>query len=204
VSAPDRSSRFPASRPCQGGRAGGEELAVVERAMTLVQVTARKGRRAELAAAIGKAMSLELPPPGQVAAAPDEAAFWLQPESWLIKAPPDQRGSLPAFLAQTLNGIAAVVDQSHGRCVLELHGLHAQAVLARLCRLDLHERAFPPGRSAATLVGHVPCLLYRSETAMPSFGLIVGSTFAEWMLDELAAAADSYGWRFTPAHVAAA
>lgn len=204
MSAPDRSSRLPASRPLQGGAGGGEALAIRERAATLVQVTARKGRQAELAAVVADMLALELPASGRVGMAADKTAFWLQPGSWLIKAPLDQRGSLPVFLAQALSGIAAVVDQSHGRCVLELHGLHAQAVLARLCRLDLHESVFPAGRSAVTLVGHVPCLLYRSEKETPGFGLIVGSTFAEWLLDELAVAADSYGWRFSPAHEAAA
>lgn len=95
--------------------------------------------------------------------------------------------------------MAAVVDQSHGRSVIELSGNHAQAVLARLCRLDLHERAFAPGNSASTLVGHVSCQLFRLEGVVPSFGLIVGSTFAEWLLDELQAAASSYGWNFQPA-----
>jgi sarcosine oxidase, subunit gamma len=204
VSAPDRRSRFPVSRPLQGGHAGGEALAIVERPATLVQVTARKGRQADLAAALRRALALDLPETGRVATGSESAALWLQPGSWLIKAPGDRQDGLPAFLRASLSGIAAVVDQSHGRCLFELSGVHAPAVLARLCRLDLHERAFAPGSSAATLVGHVSCLIYRGEAPVPSFGLIVGSTFAEWLLDELGTAAASYGWRFSRAQASAA
>lgn len=203
MSAPDRRSRFPASQARKGGRASDTPLAIVERPATLVQVTARKGRQAELAAAIAKALALDLPEAGRVATASDTAALWLQPGCWLIAAPAEQRSTLPASLTQALSGIAAVVDQSHGRCIIEISGAEARAVLARLCRLDLHERAFAAGDSAATLVGHVSCLIHRTSGETPSFWLLVGSTFAEWLLDELTAAAASYGWSFAPAGEAA-
>lgn len=204
MSAPDRRSRFPAARPRQGGRSGGETLAIAECPATLVQLTARKGRQAELAATVEKLHGLALPESGRVAASGGKTALWLQPGSWLVTAPAEERAGLPGTLAQALSGIAAVVDQSHGRCVLEITGAQARAVLAKLCRLDLHERAFPAGASAVTLVGHVSCLVYRIEGAAPGFGLIVSSTFAEWLLDELAAAAAAHGWRFTSANEAAA
>lgn len=203
VSAPDRRSRFPASQARQGGRSNDAPLAIVERPATLVQVTTRKGRQAELAAAIARTLGLDLPEPGHVVTTSDKAALWLQPGCWLIEAPAEQRGELPGALAQALKGIAAVVDQSHGRCVIEISGAEARAVLARLCRLDLHERVFTPGHSAATLVGHVSCLIHRVDSETPCFRLLVGSTFAEWLLDEITAAAASQGWSFTPAREAA-
>lgn len=204
MSAPDRRSRFPASRPRAGGHADGAALAIVERPMTLIQVTARRGRQAEVAAAMARDFGLALPAAGAIATGADKAALWLQPESWLITAPAALAGSLPAALATAVKGIAAVVDQSHGRCVLDISGEAARAVLARLCRLDLDARAFAPDRCAATLVGHVPCLVHRTGTATPGFSLIVASTFAEWLLDQIAAAAASCGWRFTPANAVAA
>ena len=204
MSAPDRRSRFPVSRSLSGGRNGGDRLTITEHHATLVQVTARKGRQEDVAAALRDALSLDLPPPGRVTGSADRTALWLQPGSWLVKAPGEQRDSLPAALGQSVAGIAAVVDQSHGRCLFELSGAHARDVLARLCRLDLHDRAFAPGSSAATLVGHVSCLLYRDEAPVASFRLIVGSTFAEWLLDELQAAAASHGWNFQPVRETAA
>ncbi len=204
MSAPDRRSRLSASQARKGGRAGDAPLAIVEQPATLVQVTARKGHQTELATAIAGTLGLDLPEAGRVASAADKGALWLQPGCWLIVAPAGQRGELPASLAQALKGIAAVVDQSHGRCVIEISGAEARAVLARLCRLDLHERVFEPGHSAATLVGHVSCLIHRMDGPTPCFRLLVGSTFAEWLLDELTAAAASYGWSFAPAGEAAA
>jgi len=204
VSAPDHRSRFPASQLRHGGRNGDAPLAIVERPATLVQVTARKGRQAELTAVITRTLGLDLPEAGRVASAADKAALWLQPGCWLITAPAEQRGELPATLAQALTGIAAVVDQSHGRCVIEISGGEARAVFARLCRLDLHERVFAPGHSAATLIGHVSCLIQRMDGDTPCFRLLVGSTFADWLLDEITAAAASQGWSFTPASEAAA
>lgn len=204
MSAPDRRLRFPATRPRHGGKPRAGALAIVERPLTLVQLTARKGRQADLAAAVERSLALILPESGRTAAAAGKRALWLQPGSWLVTAPAGERGTLPGTLALALNGIAAVVDQSHGRCLLEITGSQARAVLARLCRLDLHERTFPVGASAATLVGHVSCLVQRLETPEPSFGLIVGSTFCEWLLDELTSAAASHGWHFTPADEAAA
>lgn len=204
MSAPDRRSRFPASRPLSGGRSGGDGLTIAERHAALVQITARKGRQNDVAATVGRVLSLDLPAPGHATNGSGRTAIWVQPGSWLIRAPGDQQGELATSLRQSLVGIAAVVDQSHGRSVIELSGKHAQAVLARLCRLDLHERAFAPGNSASTLVGHVSCQLFRLESPVPSFGLIVGSTFAEWLLDEIQAAASSYGWTFQPTRDAAA
>lgn len=204
MSAPDRLSRFPASRSLSGGRNGGDALTITEQHAALVQVTARQGRQNDVSASLGHTILIELPASGRVASSSAGTAIWVQPGSWLIRATGDQREDLPARLRQALDGTAAVVDQSHGRSVFELSGIHAQAVLARLCRLDLHDRAFPPGSGASTIVGHVSCQLYRSEAPAPSFSLIVGSTFAEWLLDEIQAAAASHGWSFQPAQGAAA
>ena len=204
MSAPDRLSRFPVSRPLQGGRSGGEALAITECPATLVQVTARQNRQADTAGIIAASLSLDLPKSGVVSVAGGRKAIWVQPGSWLIKAPVAERDSLPASLRDTLNGVAAVVDQSHGRTVFELRGAHVQDVLARICRLDLHDRAFPPGSSAVTYVGHVSCQLCRLGGQVPGFSVIVGSTFAEWLLDQLAAAAASHGWTFNPATASAA
>jgi sarcosine oxidase subunit gamma len=204
VSVLDRHSRFPVSRPLRGGQAGADALGIVESGATLVQVTARKGRQADLSAVVAATLTLDLPRSGRVAAASGRMALWIQPGCWLISGPQGEQDSLPASLKDSLRGIGAVIDQSHGRCLFELSGVYAQQVLARLCRLDLHDRAFPPGSSAVTLVGHVSCQLYRIGGPVPSFGLIVGSTFAEWLLDQLMSAASSHGWTFSPWQGAAA
>jgi len=140
-----------------------------------------------------------LPGPGTSHGTADVSVIWLQPDSWLIQCAP-LRAAVLHQCARAHPGLAAWVDQTHGRCLLRVTGASVRTVLARLCRLDLHERAFVPGACAATLVGHVDCLLRRvpeaESTLDPAFDLLVGSTWADWLLDELTNAADACGWRF--------
>jgi heterotetrameric sarcosine oxidase gamma subunit len=195
VFAPDRRSRFSASSPCIGGAAGDVPLVILERPAAFALVSARKGKAAELATLVKDSLGLALPAPGRSAASGVHTALWVQPDSWLIEGPAERAGTLAAELAVRLAGLASVVDQSHGRSVLRLSGDHARNVLARICRLDTHERAFVPGQSAATLIGHVSCMLHQIDDA-PTYDLIVSSTFSAWLLDELTTAATSFGWRF--------
>jgi sarcosine oxidase subunit gamma len=195
VSASERRSRFVgASLPARGGAPDGDGVTIAECPATLVQVTARKGRQDALAAALGKELGLTLPAPGGSSLQGDRCAIWLQPGCWLIQAPASESSALARQLARSLAGVAAVVDQSHGRCVLRLSGSRARAVLAKICRLDLHPRSFAVGASATTLVGHVVCTM-RLIDETPGFDLIVGSSLATWLLEELVEAADSCGWR---------
>ena len=55
---------------------------------------------------------------------------------------------------------AVCVDQSDGLAALELEG-SVREVLARLCPIDLRERAFPEGATARTLLNHVHVSLTR-------------------------------------------
>jgi sarcosine oxidase subunit gamma len=197
VSAPEPSSRFVGSSlPERGGASGGAAVTITELSMTLVQVIARKEREEALCAAIVQELGLALPASGRTATKGDYIALWQQPRCWLIQAP--AASAITMRLAEALAGIAAVVDQSHGRVVLRVSGAQSRAVLAKICRLDLHPRSFAPGATAATLVGHVPCTMRLIDEA-PTFDLIVGSSFATWLLEELVEAADDCGWHLVRA-----
>jgi len=199
-------SRFAASRPVRGGQ--GENLispiTIAELPVALMQVTVRSKQREALAAALADGLGvMTLPGPGASHGAAEVTVIWLQPDSWLIQCAPSRAAALHEC-ARAHPGLAAWVDQTHGCCLLRVTGASVRAVLARLCRLDLHERAFASGACAATLVGHVDCLLHRvpgaestfDQAVDPAFDLLVGSTWADWLLDELMNAADACGWRF--------
>ena len=199
MSAPERRSRFAGSSlPARGGVPDSDGVTIAERPAALIQVTARKGRQDALVAAIEKEFALALPSPGGSAVQGAYSAVWLQPGGWLIQAPAIEGAALVQRLATALDGIAAVVDQSHGRLVLRLSGQQARAVLAKICRLDLHPRHFAVGASATTLVGHVSCTV-RLVDETPAFYLIVGSSYATWLLEELVEAADAFGWQLARA-----
>lgn len=178
MSAPDRST-----------------LTLTELPRSLVQLTARKGRADALAAAIKAAFGLDLPPPGKWTAGPGVSALWIQPGGWLLEAEPALPNAFCSRVAAAATNLGAAVDQSSGRTLIRLEGAAARAVLATVCRLDLHPRAFGSGSSAATRIGHVACAI-RLVDENPSFDLIVGSTYARWLIEELLEASHAHGLQF--------
>jgi sarcosine oxidase subunit gamma len=171
----------------------GAPLRIAQPRRTLVQFAARRGRAADLAAAIRTTFALELPPPGHATVSGDLAALWSQPNAWLLSAPPGVEGALATELKAACCDAASVVDQTHGRAILTLSGPSARGVLAKLCRIDLHPRAFGPNCVAATPVAELSCLLHQRDDA-PSFDLIVFSTFAVAFAEAVRQAAAETGY----------
>jgi sarcosine oxidase subunit gamma len=84
-----------------------------------------------------------------------------------------------------------VVDQSHGRAVLRLAGRRARDVLAKGCRLDLHPRAFRPGRCAQTVIAQVAVLLHQGDER-PTYDLYVFAGYAVDFLGWLTSSAVAF------------
>jgi len=185
VSAPDR------TRP-------ENTLAVFERPRSLARLIARKDKADALAASIKASFGLDLPPPGRWSAGAEACATWVQPGGWLLESEPSAPGAFRARVAAAVEGLGAAVDQSSGHSVVRFAGAPARSVLATCCRLDLHPRAFGPDSAAMTRVAHVACGI-RLVDATPSFDLIVASTYARWLIEELLEASARYGVRFEPA-----
>jgi sarcosine oxidase subunit gamma len=124
--------------------------------------------------------------PNTWSGAGDREALWLGPDEWLLVGPP---GSAPAIVAELEGGLAgrhrSVVDVSANRAVLDLAGADRAELLAQGCGLDLHPRAWQPGRCAQTLLARVPLLLQERDGATRLF---VRPSFAAWLVDWLAAA----------------
>jgi heterotetrameric sarcosine oxidase gamma subunit len=158
----------------------------------IVQVMPLCGREAAFAEAMRAAFGMYPPGPGCAASAGDATAIWVQPTAWLLCAPRGAEGALAARAAAAFDGLAAVEDQSHGRTTIRISGPTARAVLSRGCRVDLHPRAFGPGRAASTMIAHVGCLVHQVDDA-PSYDLVVFSTFAQTFLDWLLHAAAEDG-----------
>jgi sarcosine oxidase, subunit gamma len=173
-------------------------LAIAERPRDLVHLMARKDKANALAGAIKAAFGLDLPPPRRWAAGPEADAIWIQPGGWLLESEPAASGALRARVAAATEGLGAAVDQSSGRTVIRFAGTPARSVLATCCRLDLHPRAFAASSAAMTRIAHVACGI-RLVDAAPTFDLIIGSTYARWLIEELLEASASYGMRFEPA-----
>ncbi len=183
VSAPDPTGRTP-------------ELVIAERPRSIVSVSARRGQADALAGAVKASFGLDIPAPGRFTRGAVLGATWIQPDVWLLDSGPEAPGALYQRVVAAVQDTASVVEQSYGRTLVHVGGGAARAVLASCCRLDLHPRVVAPGMAATTLVAHVPCTL---RALADGFDLLVGSTYADWLLEELAEASSAIGAEVAPA-----
>jgi sarcosine oxidase subunit gamma len=151
-------------------------------------------RDARFVRAVESIVDLRVPvAPGSCAAGLLAQALWLGPDQWLIVTAVQEGASLSASLRASLRGIAsAVTDVSCARIVYAVGGTCARDLLAKGCPLDLHERAFPAGRCAQTLLAKLPVLIHRGA-AEPAFDLYIGRSYADYAWDWLRSAAAEYG-----------
>ena len=163
------------------------------RSCDVVQVLARKGRAGDLAAALLASHGLVLPGPGYAVEGNGVSALWMQPDGWFLVAPRAADGALAGAIKASCGDAGSVVDQSHGRRVISLSGERAPWVLAKSCRVDLHPAAFGPGRVASTQVFHLGATIHQRDD-VPSFDIIVFSTFLTSFVESLTLAAEETGF----------
>jgi len=147
------------------------------KALTAIQVLTFNGKHDAAATAISKAIGVECSTePGICNSDGTTQVCWNGPNSWMIIASDAEAGRGGGELLQTLQAavgdLGAVVDQSHGRCGLRLSGTRARQVMAKNTALDLHPRAFGPGRCAMTSVAHMNATIVQVDDA-PTYDLFV-------------------------------
>ncbi len=166
------------------GSSAGTGPAVVERTdRCLIQVVARRGQEAATARALG----LELPSrPNSTGTDGDIVTFCLRPRDWLIVTadPAGRRGGVAVEARKRLQGIAAAIDQSHGRVVLELAGSGSRALLQQGCNLDLDPAVFQQGGMAQTGIAGIVVLLHC--TGEDRFDLYVARSYTPALVTWLA------------------
>ena len=89
--------------------------------------------------------------------------------------------------------MAALTDLS-GRTVLRLGGAAAGDVLAKLCRIDLVQRALPTGRVVQTALAQVPALIHALGPA--GFDLYLPRSLAISAAASVIVAAEEFGVAF--------
>ena len=87
--------------------------------------------------------------------------------------------------------VGSVLDLSHARIRVQLHGAKAVDALAKLYALDFRPAAFPVGRFQLTGHHHIPCLLHRLD--VQHFALYFLSTYAHGQIEALMDVALEYG-----------
>jgi heterotetrameric sarcosine oxidase gamma subunit len=150
--------------------------------LSAIQVLSFAGQYTATAEVLGKALSIEVPTVAGTYAANDHTqVIWTGPNTWMIIASDEESGRKPGELLEivkkAVGDLAAVVDQSHGRCGLRLSGKHASAVMSKNCALDFNPRVFNPGNCALTSVAHMSALVVQVDDS-PSYDLFVARSLA--------------------------
>ncbi|MFF3620871.1 sarcosine oxidase subunit gamma [Streptomyces sp. NPDC002467] len=162
----------------------------------LTQLNLRLDAKSPAAFAVGLALGLQLPlEPGTVVRAGDRAAVWLGPDEWLVVGGPGTQRDLENRIRSAAGDEhVSVTDVSAQRTTLLVGGPRARDLLSHGCPLDLHPRAFGPGRSAQTTLARTHVLLVARDEPGAGFWVLVRSSFAGYLADWLLDAAVEYGW----------
>jgi heterotetrameric sarcosine oxidase gamma subunit len=140
---------------------------------------------------VAEHLGLTLPEAPDAAGKGDVVAFQVAPRRWWLVTPAVER-ELDAALADALARRAAVTDLSHARTLLRLSGPASRSTLEKLCRIDLHPQAFPPGRIAQTPLGQIAALIHAIDDA-PTFDLYLPRSLARSATISLIEAATEFG-----------
>lgn len=152
-------------------------------------VNLRVDPASEAAERIEKALGASLPRQcGHTTTSGPHTVIWLGPDEWLVLS----QAEVTAVTAELREALAdapgSLVDVSANRTTLELTGPAARQVLEKGCPLDLHPRAFGPGRAVSTTVGPIAVLLWQVDDA-PTYRLLPRSSFADylarWLIDAM-------------------
>lgn len=155
----------------------------------ITMVNLRVDPASDAADRIGKTLGAPLPLHcGRTTASGPHTVAWLGPDEWLVLSQAEA-GAVTTAVRDALDGDpGSVVDVSANRTTLELSGPAAREVLEKGCPLDLHPRAFGPGRAVSTTVGPVAVLLWQVDDA-PTYRLFPRSSFADylarWLIDAM-------------------
>ena len=146
--------------------------------------------RAVLTALPDPALTLVIAPPG---AALQDLLHGLDLPAPARTLGPDRAliAELPDAAARALSRRASLIAQTGARAAIALSGPGAETLLSNGIALDLHPAAFPPGRSAETLFGHIGLNLARLAPAR--WEILVPASYALALWEALIEAGRSVG-----------
>lgn len=148
---------------------------------------------AEFVAAVTSALDQDLPVVANTMNIDRHRVFWLGPDEWLIVAARENTAELLTGLRQALlEQYAAVTDVSGGYVLLTLSGNRAREVLAKGSTLDFHPNVFPLGHCAQSSLAKAAVLIGNID-AEPTYEIIVGRSFSEYLSLWLQTAGDEFG-----------
>jgi methylglutamate dehydrogenase subunit D len=183
-------------------------VAVLHTDLALAYVLAHNGKTDALRHRVQERLGLRLPMAAQQTENSSNLGLdslnfiWAGPGRWLARTSAQTGASLEAMLRGELSGVASVINQTDGRCVFRISGANLREVLAKGLPIDLDPRAFGPGDTALSLIGHINVHFWQVDRA-PTYDFAVPRSFAASFCEWLFAAAASHGLAFRAADAAA-
>lgn len=180
------------------GKPDGEPGVTIEErvGLGLATVAARKGKAADLHAAVFSAYGVRLPDSSRVAQGSQVSFVGYGAGQWLAVSETLANEALAQELGQKLKGLASISDQSGGRTVLRLSGPRARDVLAKGLPIDLDPRAFPLGSAATSTISLMGVQLWQTDDTK-SYDIAifrsVSASFWRWFT----ASAAGFGYEVT-------
>lgn len=111
------------------------------------------------------------------------------PGEWLVLGAPGTAGALRAAITQRLAGtgeFTTVLDLTHGRALLRLHGAAAPTVLAAVCAIDFADAVTPDGAALRTSLAAVVTDVVRDDRqGVRSYLLHVERSSGQYLADAL-------------------
>ena len=124
----------------------------------VIEIAALRGRAREVEG-VAAARGFTLPRFGLAVTTKQWSTLSVRPERWLLLQAPTLPGARVAQWQAACAGPGTAVDLSSALTVLHLSGPKSRELLARSCRVDLHESVLPSGRAVATVMAQVSIVI---------------------------------------------
>ena len=162
-------------------------------ACALVEITTFKGQKAALAQAIEKAFGVALPAANKSASKDGVTFVSVGPGKWIVTGEGAAEHDLIARLEEAASSLAAIVDQSDARALVEISGHKARAALAKGVMIDLNPVAFKAGDAATSFAVQFWITFWQTNDT-PTYRVAVFRSMGRDLLHWLESSAAEYGY----------
>lgn len=159
----------------------------------LAELTALKGQKEVLATVIVTSFGIALPSANKSASKDGVTFVSVGPGKWLVTGEGHAEQDLVEKLEKATGSLAAVVDQSDARALVEISGDKARTALAKGVMIDLDPVAFSTGDAATSFAVQFWITLWQTHNA-PTYRLAVFRSMGRDLLHWLESSAAEFGY----------
>jgi sarcosine oxidase subunit gamma len=154
--------------------------------VAMTHVALRRGMRPEFDKRASAVFGALPPATARAVEGAGKLVVWAGPEQWLVVEPKIGAKDPSAELADTLKGVASIVDVGDSRVLFRVEGQKAAEVLAPGMAIDFHDQVFKPGDVAITHASHLGVMVWRLPDGKGyefACARTYAAAFSEWLED---------------------